>query len=46
MIAAPAMVALATRPDSMFQTEVDGVLRQAVDGVNAWPTHDLLASLP
>ena len=34
------------RPDSRFQAEFGDVLRQAVNGVTAWPTHDLFESFP
>jgi N-acyl-D-amino-acid deacylase len=34
------------RPSSWFQAEFGEVLRQAVNGVTAWPTDDLFASYP
>jgi N-acyl-D-amino-acid deacylase len=38
--------ALGMKPNSMFQDGIDDVLRQAVNGVKSWPTHDLFASFP
>ena len=35
-----------TRPGSRFQAEFGDVLRQAVNGVTAWPTHDLFPAFP
>ena len=34
------------RPGSRFQVELGDAIRQAVDGVTAWPAHDLFASFP
>ena len=36
--------ALAMKPNSKFQDEIDDVLRQAVNGVKSWPTHDLFST--
>ncbi len=32
--------------NSTFQSEIDGAMWQAVNGVTAWPTHDLFATFP
>ena len=32
--------------NSTFQSELDGAMWQAVNGVTAWPTHDLFATFP
>ncbi len=32
------------RPASAFESEIDGAMWQAVNGVTAWPAHDLFAS--
>jgi N-acyl-D-amino-acid deacylase len=32
--------------NSNFQAEIDGAMWQAVNGVTAWPTHDLFTSFP
>ena len=32
--------------NSNFQAEIDGAMWTAVNGVTAWPTHDLFASFP
>jgi hypothetical protein len=34
------------RAGSTFQSEIDGAMWQAVNGVTAWPAHDLFASFP
>ena len=36
--------ALAMKPGSTFQAEIDDVLRDAVTGVKSWPTHDLFST--
>ena len=38
--------ARAMRPNSSFESELDGAMWQAVRGVTAWPTHDLFTRLP
>ena len=32
--------------NSTFESEIDGAMWQAVNGVTAWPTHDLFATFP
>jgi N-acyl-D-amino-acid deacylase len=34
------------RAGSTFQSEIDGAMWQAVNGVTAWPAHDLFTSFP
>lgn len=38
--------ARAIKPNSTFQSEIDGAMWQAVNGVTEWPAHDLFSTFP